>query len=196
MLYECTEHRYSYSLNLPSWADGFNAEVEVIGPDGLNAASDYLSGEPASGIGTFWLCPGGSATAGTYTIGGEVEYYDEAFNDYRFTLTPSTFTMRLPQTRTTLTASSTRVQRGAAVRFVIRSKEERPAGFYPATYQEVTLQAFTKGKWRRFDTAYTDGKGRAFAKGRMKGKTKVRAVTPGDDDQLVSTSRPIVIRTR
>lgn len=197
VLFECADHEYTYSIDLPSEADGWSADITVRGPDGLEATSDFIYDAPTHGTSEFQLCS--FDEPGRYTITGEVEWHDYDYNTYTFSLRSSSFTMRAPRTRTSLTASATRVRRGAVVRFQITSKEERPAGYYPNEYDTVVLQRFVNGTWERIPGArgFTNERGRDVLKGRMtSAKAKVRALTPGEDGQSSSASRPIVLRAR
>ncbi|MCR6033363.1 hypothetical protein GGQ22_18260 [Nocardioides sp. zg-579] len=193
--YQCYQHSYEYSVDLPEDTESWSMDVSVEGPDGLEATSDFLYEVPASGRSSFQVCS--FDMPGTYTIRASVEAYDSSWEETTFELAPSTFTLRKPRTKTTIKASTTRPRKGQVVRFTVVSKDERPRGYFAHAYADVVLQTFKAGRWVNVKgtKTYTGSTGRAVIKTRFAGsKVRMRARTLADDDTTGSQSAAVTLR--
>lgn len=201
VLYECAEHHYAYSLELPADTESWSMDVIVRSEDGLEATSDYVYDEPGlSGASDFQLCP--SDGPGTYTLHATVEYYDSDYNESTMDLPVATFAMRLPMTRTTLTATvkPNRAKKMKVVVLRTRTADERPNGYFPTSYPDVVIQYQQAGSWRTLPNADVsagrDGKGVARFKWPIGKRAILRAHTvPEDwDDYTESFSKSVTVR--
>jgi hypothetical protein len=193
VLYDsCADHDFTYSATLPTgYGPYWNMDVELVGPDGNVTATSYLYGQSPTGTDSLFLCDSPNLP-GTYTIRGTGEMDGPNYTDVPISAAPSTVTFRLPKTRTLVKATPKRPAKGQVVRFVITSKDERPAGYYGTSYAGVKLQVKRNGSWRTFDSTMTNDSGRVVVKGRYSGRrVAVRAVTTGHSDRTGSTSRII-----
>ena len=98
---------------------------------------------------------------GTYTVVAEEAEWDDYeadIDDRPFTLPPTSFSMRLPLTKTTLKAKPA----GKNVRLTVQVKDERPAGYFSTEYATVRLEVQARGKWRTVPRSktITDDRGR------------------------------------
>lgn len=191
VLYDsCADHDFTYSATLPpGYGPYWNMDIELVGPDGNATASSYLYGQSRTGADSLFLCDSRNLP-GTYTIRGTGEMDGPNDSNVPISAVASSVTFRLPKTRTLVKATPKRPEKGQVVRFVIKSKDERPAGYYGTSYADVKLQVKRNGSWRTFDSNMTDESGRVVVKGRYSGRrVAVRAVTASDSDRTGSTSR-------
>jgi hypothetical protein len=196
---DCRSVLVPYSLDVSPGTDSWSMDVVAYGPDGTQEASDYVSSfsDPSTGNAALLFC--GYEMPGSYTVAVE----DAAWSDYEsdiysspFSVPGTTFTMRLPKSKTTLKKKAA----GEGVRLTVQVKDERPAGYFPTEYATVRLEALIKGKWRRVphSKALTDERGREVWRiGRVGRVVKLRAVTLTDhDDYTGSESRPVTVAAR
>ncbi|MBC2934645.1 hypothetical protein [Nocardioides sp. zg-1228] len=195
VLYDsCGNYAYSYSAALPAgYASNWDMELRLVGPDGNDVDTDSLSGRTLSGAGDFFLCESPNL-AGTYAVIGTGQACNADDECVPISASGST-SFRLPQTRTTLRFAPKRPAKGETIRFVITSKDERPAGYFGTSAAMVRLQARRSGSWRTIRKAGTNDFGKAVIKARYSGRpVKVRAVTRSDGHRTGSASRVVVVR--
>lgn len=187
---DCGYYGFSYAAAIPAgYGPYWNMDLQLLGPDGNEAASAYVYGEASGGSDDFFLCESPNL-AGTYSIRGTGEACDADYDCLPITAAPGTVTFRLPKTRTSLIAKPRRAAKGQVVRFIITSTDERPTGYFGTSYATVKLQAKRNGSWRNIDKAMTSDRGRVVVRTRYTGgRVAVRAVTLGDSDRTGSTSR-------
>jgi hypothetical protein len=192
---DCGDYGFTYSAGLPAgYGPYWNMDLQLIGPDGNEAASAYVYGEAATGSDTFFLCNSPNL-AGTYTVRGVGETCNRDYTCVPMSAAPSTVTFRLPKTRTSVTAKpKVPVARGQVVRFTIKSTDERPAGYFGTPYASVVLQARRGGTWRNVDSTSTNENGRAVITSRYGGRrVAVRVITKNHSDRTGSKSRTLWI---
>lgn len=191
---DCQDVKVPYSLSLPPGTDYWSVTVEALAPDGTHETSDFLydDSDPATGAASLSFC--GYEMPGTYTVvatGGEYSDYDSDVFDQPLTLNTTTFTMRLPQTKTTLSKKPA----GKVTRLTVQVTDERPAGYFATDYAPVQLQVQNGSRWRNVPhTKETTDNGRyVYRIGRVGKMTKVRAVTRSSDAYTGSESRPVTL---
>lgn len=194
---DCRQHPYSYALSIPEDAESWDLEVTVLGPDGLEDTSDYLSdgAYETSGVATFQMCGGGMP--GLYTLTATLTHYDADYNRVTTELPAASFSMRLPYTRTALSVSDRTPRYNQAVTFKIKTVDERPNGYFATPYATVRLQSRRDGRWVNVTGSKTTTSSTGVATLRFRWNTratvKVRAVTLRDDYYSASTSRTLKI---
>lgn len=196
---DCRDHPYSFSVLPPPGTDSWSMDVTAYGPDGTSQASDFVYDDISTGSGGLQFC--GSELPGSYELVAEVEYSD--FDAYGSGTTTerltSTFSMRKPSTRTRLQVSTRSPRYNAAVRFTIKTSDERPSGYFPTSYADVRLQRRAGNRWVNVPSGkgFTDSRGREVLTFRWntRGRFSVRAVTLDSDNLDGSTSASITIRT-
>lgn len=194
---DCRDHPFRYGVGVPGGAQGWSLDVTAYGPDGTYGGSDYFydGSDPMSGTGHVFLC-GGLDRPGRYTLRAKLEWYDANWNSYTKWLRPSSFSLRSPRTRTTLTVSDRSPRRGQIVRFGIGSRGERPRGYFANEYADVRLQRLVGGRWThlRGSRTWTDWRGRTTLMLRADGPRRgawVRAVTDATAEYSSSASRRV-----
>lgn len=180
VLYDsCRNHAFNYSVSPGS--NEWNLEVDLVDPRGDVTDGDYLysGADPTSGSGSFFFC--GSEPAGRYTIRATLTWYDSSWNEYTQVLPTSTFTMRKPWSRTTVSVNDTTARYNQVLSFRVRSKVEHPAGYFANEYEYVALQLLTASGWVRIrgTRTLTNDNGYASIRARWKryAPGKVRAQT-------------------
>lgn len=193
----CFDYPYSYTLDLPSGTTNWSLDLTITKPDGEEIASDYQYG--TGRIGTLesdvMIC--GSEDAGELTAAGTVEGSGSSIRDYELDITPTTFTMRRPQSQT-IAKLLGKPKCGKTVRIKSTTLDERPNGFFPAEYGDVVLQQQIGSKWKRLDDDYIDEGSATFAvrwtkpKNKPCSKATLRVMTAYDSDyREASYSEPI-----
>lgn len=198
VLYEsCGQYPFTYAAGgLPAgYGPYWNMDFNLIGPDGREAGGDYLYGELANGVSDIQICESPNLP-GTYTLTGTGEACNRSYDCVPISMTPTSFTLRLPLTKTTLKASTTNPRPSQVVRFVIGSRDERPNGYYGTAYADVALQVKTATGWRKVGgNQMTDSRGREVIEARYTGgRKRLRAVTFSSDSRTGSVSRTVVLR--
>lgn len=190
----CGYYDFSYTAAIPAgYTYTWSADLELIGPDGNEVDTDYVYDDEATTASQFFLCDSPNL-AGTYSIGGSGEACNSNYSCVPITVAPSTTTFRLPQTRTTLKARPLRPAKGQVVRFLVKSTDERPAGYFGTPYATVRLQVRRGGSWRTIEKTSTGDTGRAVVRARYTGRrAKVRAVTDGTSSRTGSVSRTVTV---
>jgi hypothetical protein len=195
----CWEHPYTYSLPGAESADGWSIDATLYGPDGIEVASDYEYGEgapQAAATSTLQICS--EELPGKYTITATATWYDTDSNRYLIPMTPATFTMRDPFTRTGVSVSTTNPRYGQPLSIAVSSKDERPNGFFANGYATVTVQRYTRGQWIALSGGrlHTNTYGRASDRWRFNSRVpmKLRAVTSATTAFGRSVSRVITVR--
>lgn len=196
---DCRDHPYYFAVSPPLGTDSWSMDVTAYGPDGTSQASDFVYDDISTGVGGLQFC--GSELAGRYELVAEIEYsdYDAAGSGTSTERLTSTFTMRKPQSRTRLQVSTKSPRYDSPVRFVVRSSDERPSGYFPTSYAEVRLQKRVGSRWVnvRGGKGYTDSRGRDVMTFRwnVRGRTVVRALTLDSSGVEGSASSPVTMRT-
>jgi hypothetical protein len=156
-------------------------------------SSDYLYGytdSPAPGTGSVQICD--FEPAGTYTLSTEFEWWDQSYDDHATTLTPIAFTMRRPQTRTTLTASTANPRYGQVLTLRVTT------GYFANRDGVVRVQHYMAGQWLtlRGGQLTTNSYGTAAMRYRFASRhaERYRAVTLTAEDYTRSTSTTAVLR--
>lgn len=194
---DCRQQTFNYALSLAPGTTYWNLEVTVLGHDGLERASDYLykSGYPSTGTSTFQVC--GGAAPGQWTLTATLNY-EIGDSPYSTQLPPAHFSMRLPNTRTSLRASDRTLRHNQVFTFTIKTQDERPAGYFRTEYASVRLQRKSAGVWKtvRGGKTTTNGDGVAKLKFRYvtRGTSRVRAITVGDRYYADSTSSVVRLK--
>lgn len=195
---DCRQHPYNYSVDVPAGTRSWSVDVVVLGPDGIEAASDFIFDDSNAPVGTssFQVC--GGELPGTWTMTGTLEYSDQDFNSFTTAMPSATFNMRLPHTRTKLKVSDRTPRYNQKVTFKVRSRDERVTGYFPNQYAEVRLQSRRKGRWVNVRGSKTSTNGRGVAKisykWNLRRSAKVRAVTVPTTAYASSRSKPVKIR--
>ena len=192
VLYDsCGDYGFTYSARLPlGYTSSWSLDLQLIGPDGNEVDTDYLY-EGTSGTGDFFLC-GSPNLAGSYVIQGTGSACNSDYDCVPISASPTSVSMRLPQTSTRLRARPLRPTKGEVIRFNITSQDERPTGYFGTSYTTVRLQVRKGGSWRTFKKTSTDDMGRAVVKARYTGsRVKVRAMTDNTSSRTGSVSRTI-----
>lgn len=197
----CNDVPESWTLSFPQAASDWDLSVDIIGPDGERADGDWLNGSDAwtaQGSATFLLCVPGP---GTYTVRVTGTWDDSDYNEHAFTLPSSTFSMRTPQTRTTLKVSNTHPKRDQVVKMQIDASDERPAGYFPTDDAVVKLQIKKRAVWHTKSLGLDgitnpDGVTKFKMRWSHKRGTKetIRAITPAAYDKAASYSAPITLK--
>jgi hypothetical protein len=201
VLYECADHPYTYSLDLPEDTESWSMDVTVRSEDGLEATSDYVYDQPGlAGTSEFQLCP--SDGPGAYTLNATVAYYNSDYDRSTIDLPVAIFAMRLPMTRTAMTAA-VRPNRPKKLKVVVlrtRTTDERPNGYFQTSYPDVVIEYQQAGAWRTLPNVDVspgrDGKGVARFTWPIGKQAILRAHTvPEDwDDYTESFSESISVR--
>lgn len=197
---DCRDHPYFFSVLPPAGTDSWSMDVTAYGPDGTSQASDFVYDDISTGSGGLQFC--GYELAGRYELVAEIEYtdYDAAGSGVSTERLTSTFAMRQPYTRTRLQVSTRSPRYNSAVRFTVKTTDERPSGYFPTSYAEVRLQTRVGSKWVNVRGAkgYTDSRGRDVMTYRwnVRGRIAVRATTLGSSSTAGSTSAPIIVKAR
>ncbi len=183
---DCRNYPISYSLYLPD-AVHWSLDISVNGPDGLLAGSDFVWGDlETSGTAAVFLC-GGLDEPGLYTIDASGSWSDYDWNSYDFSLPSSTFSLRSPKTRTSVSA----LTRG---RLRVAVKDERPSGYFSTAYPRILIQVKQAGRWRTKKRVLLGESGRqTFRLARFAGR-QARVITKATDEYSRSTSRTVRIR--
>ena len=196
---DCRMHPYTYSLSLPPGTDSWSMSVSAVGPDGTEEASDYVYDDVTTGTGGLQFC--GGELPGAYQLVADVEYtdYDASGGGTTTERFTATFSMRLPMTKTRLRVSDRTPRYNSVVRFVIRTKDERPSGYFPTSTAWVRLQVRAQGRWRNVRGAkvLTDSRGKAVLAYRwdVRRRLTLRALTLGSSSATASWSRPVAVTT-
>ncbi|WP_162598731.1 hypothetical protein [Nocardioides gilvus] len=197
VLYDtCRYHPYRYSFDVEPGYDDLSMDVEAYGPDGVVATSDFQYDMGTSGTGELQFC--GSELSGRYELEAEVEACDDDFNCYSFTVS-SSFKMRAPRTKTSLAVKPKKPRYNQVVKFVVRTRDERPAGYFSTDGAQVILQVRSKGTWTRVRASKTyawDGKAVLRYRWDVRKPLKVRAKTLKSGTGTASASRPVTIRPK
>lgn len=197
---DCREHPYYFAVSPPIGTDSWSMDVTAHGPDGTSQASDFVYDDISTGTGGLQFC--GSELAGRYELVAEIEYsdYDAAGSGTSFERLTSTFAMRQPRSRTHLQVSTKSPRYNSPVRFMIKTSDERPAGYFPTSYAEVRLQKRMGSRWMnvRGGKGFTDSRGREVLTYRwnVRGRTVVRAVALNSSSVEGSVSSPVTVRTK
>lgn len=169
----CHHHTYRYDLRVPT--QSWYLTVTLVGPRGRTIQTAHPYAGPPTGTGFFQLCD--DLRPGTYTIRGQGEWYAETVEDppHPFTLTPTRFHVRRAQARASLRVSDATPRRGQHLRYTVRARGERPAGYAPLAGGRVALQVRRGGRWHTVATATTGPRGRAVMRRTWHGPIRVRA---------------------
>ena len=196
---DCREHPYSFSVQPPPGTDSWSMDVTAYGPDGTSQASDFVYDDISTGTGGLQFC--GSEMSGRYELVAEIEYsdYDSDGSGTTTERLTSAFSMRKPSSRTRLRVSTRNPRYNSAVRFTIKTSDERPSGYFATSYAEVRLQRRVGARWVNVKggKGFTDSRGRDVLTFRWntRGRFAVRAVTLESAKLEGSTSAPITLRT-
>jgi hypothetical protein len=148
---DCLHQPYHFTVDVPDDAGYRALTTALIGPNGAQVDTDYvpLDANESSGSSDFTLCRP-TNPYGTYTIRAWVEWGPEDVpTGEPVRLDDSSFTMRKPRTRTTLSVSTHRPAYGQGVRYRIRALDERPTGYAGTSAAWVFLQKRVDGHWVR-----------------------------------------------
>jgi hypothetical protein len=200
VLYDgCWQHSFAYAVTLPQGSTHWDLDVTLYGPDGLEVSSDYLYGytdSPAPGNGSIQICD--FEMAGTYTLKTQFEWSDQNDDDHATTLAPVPFTMRRPQTRTSLAASTANPRYGQVLTLRVTSRDERPTGYFANRYELVRVQHYVAGQWLtlRGGQLTTNYYGTTAMRYRFASRhaERLRAVTLTTEDYTRSTSATSILR--
>ncbi|MEP9381584.1 hypothetical protein [Nocardioides sp. KR10-350] len=200
VLYDTSQkHRYGFSVSVPAAADDWDLEVTLVAPDGTDAGSDYKYGSNSkSASGYFWFF--GSEMPGRYRVKAQLTWYDwDASSNWKHqvSLPTSSFTMRRPHSRTTLTVSDRTPRKGQIVRYTITLRDERPRGYFPTKYEYVVLQHKVGGAWvnYRWSKDVTSARGKVTGRARYEGRpVKLRAKAVASSWVGYTTSSSKIIR--
>ena len=197
VLYDnCGYYAYTYSVSLPfGYTESWTMDLQLIGPDGNEVDTDFLYDDKGTvGSADFFLCDSPNLP-GTYSIRGAGEACNADYDCVGITSPTSTTTFRLPRTRTTLKMKPSRPRKGQVIRFILSSKDERPAGYFATSYASVALQVKRARGWRNWERTATDDRGRTVIKARYSGRpAKVRAITTSTSESTGSTSSILRVR--
>jgi hypothetical protein len=193
----CRDISYSFDMALPEGTQHWDITVSLIGPDGLEASSDYVYGsasDTTGGTGRVQVC--GSFAGGRYKLTGELEYDDSDWVTRTVPTGAASITLRKPNTRTVLSASTRNPRIGQVVTLRTRATDERPNGYFGTDYAAVRIQKLAGGRWVGVAKVYTNTKGNGSTKMRFKSRkpVKLRAVTAATDSAAKSVSRTIKLR--
>lgn len=145
---DCLDYPYTYRVLVPEGAQYWGLDVELYGPDGRLADTDFVGQPQATGTSSFDLCPGDGN--GSYRIRASFEYrFSDAGETKTEEFADAYFTMRKPHTRTVLKVSTDRPAYGQRVTYRIRTWDERPDGYHPTPFAWVHLQKRVDGRWVR-----------------------------------------------
>jgi hypothetical protein len=145
---DCLSYPYRYAVTPPAGARDWDVSVVLIGPDGKQADTDFVSTEVLSGTSWFVLCQP-TNLFGRYTIRATFEWLDADSAWQSSALADSSFTMRKPRSRTTLSASTRRPAYGQRVAFRSGAADENPSGYVPQAFAWVHLEKRRDGHWVR-----------------------------------------------
>ncbi|MEO9322831.1 hypothetical protein ABFT23_05030 [Nocardioides sp. C4-1] len=189
---DCDFHPIRFDLELPEYTDGFSADINIYGPDGLEAGSGFVYGDGSDGAGTEEVFMCDDPRPGRYRLQAEVEACDYDYNCFDYVVDGSSFNLRYPRSRTLIKATS-----GQRHRIAVTVKEERPRGYFTTdSYNTVVLEKKQGKRWARVSRGYTDARGVARFNGPNKpGRETFRArvIFDSDDDVMNSTSRPLTL---
>ncbi|PVG82150.1 hypothetical protein DDE18_15860 [Nocardioides gansuensis] len=195
VLYDpCGDYPFTITVAPPPGHADWWVNLVLTGPDGNEADTAYVDAGDAGS--TFFLCEDPNLP-GTYTITGSGTACNADYDCVPITATPSSATFRLPMTITRIKARPRDPDKGQPVRFIVTSRDERPAGYFGTPYASVKLQSKRSGAWRTVPgtKTYTNDRGRAVIRARyLGGRVKVRAVTASNSERTGSTSRTITFR--
>ena len=183
----------TYSVAATPDVDSWSVDIEITGPDGTSAGSDFVSSffDPATGTVEAFFC--GSEMPGTYTVSGSGTWsdYETDRYDVPFSLGSGTFTMRLPKSKTT--AKGKQTARAYVVNVTV--KDERPNGYFPTDFANVKLQKLVGGGWVQIPGAkdYTSDGRVSFTVSTKGPSYKVRAVKPQSSSLGKSVSKPVSV---
>lgn len=196
LYYGCRDHAYGFSFALPPGTDEWSVDVAAVGPDGTTEASDsdFGPGASANGAGSLEFC--GSESAGAYELRATVEYTDSAIGGADGTfLTVVPFTMREPRSLSSLSVSDRTPALNQIIKFVLKTRDERPEGFLPTLYSDVHLEARIAGSWVivKASRTTTNEVGTAVLRYRWKSRrpVRIRAVTETSSGWSGSISAPL-----
>jgi hypothetical protein len=182
------------------------------GPSGCRQAAEVplellrLAGRRTGYQGLLWGFQAGWLAWGwhaTYTLSTEFAWSDQSYADHATTLAPIAFTMRRPQTRTTLTATTANPRYGQVITLRVTSRDERPTGYFANKYGVVRVQHYVAGQWLtlRGGQPTTNSYGTAAMRYRFAPRhatprhaERYRAVTLSTEDYTRSTSTTAVLR--
>ncbi len=185
----CRDVPVRYSVTFPAEMEDWTLDLTAYGADGLEATSTGVSsfgGEPTAGTAGLFFCS--IDEPGRYTVLATGEWYDVyEYNTHPYSLPTTSFTMRLPKTRTVAKAKGSFKIKAAV-------QDERPNGYFPADYFDVWLERLQNGRWKRVPGTRTFADGPVVYKLPKLRGVKVRAVTPGTDDWTASKSRGVRVR--
>jgi hypothetical protein len=181
----CRDLPVNYSVSFPPEMEDWSLELTAYGADGIEATGAYLGsfgGDPTTGTAGLFFCS--IDDPGRYTVVAAGEWYDYDFNTYSYSLPTTSFTMRLPKTKTVAKAKGN-------FKIKVAVKDERPNGYFPADYYDVWLERRHNGTWKRIPgtKTFTDGP-TVYRLPKLRG-VKVRAVTPKTDNWTASRSRAV-----
>lgn len=177
--------------------NNYKLDLRVIGPDGTEADTDYvsrigddLSSPIGSDAGSLLICDG----AGRYVVQARGSWCPLSFTitsrpaDCKTIQFDRAFTMRAAKTKVSVAAKKTASLRGKHVSKV-RVMIERSTGYYPASGARVKFQWYDGRRWQSDGSAVTNGKGvikytNTFSTPR---KFKFRATVVPTDDAAKST---------
>jgi hypothetical protein len=130
----CVAHPVSYAVAPGSgnWSL-FLSSTRSDGASGPFVSLSSALGDQPTGTTTLDFCgAGGSAgvyVPGRYTLAGALRWVDGSGITHEEQLTPVTFAMAKPRTRTTLTLSDRTPRPGQPLRFLVTVKVQSPAGW-------------------------------------------------------------------
>ena len=191
----CQEHPYHYSFSTRgSYDQDMTITVAAYGPDGVDAADDFDYEIGTSGSGTLQFC--GSEMPGRYRLTAKVEACNDDYDCTTFAIPSSSFQMRAPRTRTSIKAKPRHPHFDKAVTFVIRSRDERPRGYFATDGATVVLETRAHGRWVRVKQSKTytsHGKAKLKYLWNVHRAVKVRARTLASDYSATagSVSKPV-----
>ncbi len=191
----CFEHPVGYTVDVDPSDTPWLLDVDTSDPTGARGGSNQRrssAGDQRVGSMGVELCSG-SLEPGTFALSGVLTH--GAGVD---PVTPSTFTMRNPRTRTRISASTERPRRQQQVVITARSREEMPGGYQRKRGARVVLQRDVRSTWVKVldgGSARTDDRGRARFRFVYPGHmTRLRVVTRGSADWDGSRSRVLILR--
>lgn len=192
---DAVEHPYSWTY-MPDFDHQYKVSmsVQVTGPDGLPAGSSTIADVPYSATRTITLL--GEQMDGTYTLSATITGCDSNFDCRDTVLTPQTFQMRLPQSKTILRTRKTDVEPGNTVKLRAKVFEQRPSAFFVTDNAQIWLERRKDGKWKQVSGSkegVTDGT-YGWSVKYTGGRDSYRAVTAKGDGHDTSTSQVVTLR--
>lgn len=192
----CRDHPYRYEFEVePGYDQNLTISAEAYGPDGISATSDFDYDIATSGYGSLQFC--GYQMAGRYDLEAEVEACNDDYDCYTFDLDSTSFQMRKPRSKTTLTVSPRTPRFNQVVSFRVRSRDERPTGYFSSDGAHVVLEYRAGGHWSRVKASkryVLHGKATIRYRWNIRQPATIRAKTLTSHDVTSSTSRAVTVR--